>query len=55
MPETIPPEKFYGLEKSLELQLKASAYMQTLNQTILREKKKELRKRINQMESGEKK
>lgn len=39
------PEKFYGSEASQQLHWKAVRYMETLKQTVLREKMDELRTR----------
>lgn len=50
MPEMVPTEKFYGLQNSLRLQLKAAVYMNSLNQTVFREKKAELCKKIKEVD-----
>lgn len=54
MPEAISTERFYGLKDSLRLQLKAANYVETLSNTVFREKKEELRKQLKEVSSKKK-
>lgn len=54
-PDPVPTDRFYGSTTSLGLQMKANVYMQTLKETIHREKNDAVRKQIKQMNSTVKK
>lgn len=50
-PDPVLTERFYGSSTTLGLQMKANVYMQTLKETIHREKKDEVRKKIEEIDS----